>query len=154
LHDIGKVFVGQKEGTHASIGAQFMRDQGEPEPVVHAIAAHHDEVAPNSVEAVIVQVADAISASRPGARREDLEGYVERMASLEKFIADHAGVAKAIAMSAGREVRVIVEPSEVDDAGAQELARTIAEHISKEFNVPGEIKVTVIRELRAEAVAH
>jgi ribonuclease Y len=154
LHDIGKAFVGEREGTHAAIGAQFMRDQGEPEAVVHAIAAHHDEVPPNSVEAVIVQVADAISASRPGARREDLEGYVERMASLEKFIADHAGVAKAIAMSAGREVRVIVEPSEVDDAGAQELARTIAEHISKEFNVPGEIKVTVIRELRAEAVAH
>jgi ribonuclease Y len=121
---------------------------------VHAIAAHHDEVPPETVEAVIVQLADAVSASRPGARREDLDGYLERMESLEKFVAEHTGVTRALAMSAGREVRVVVEPTEVDDAGAQDLARTIAEHISKEFNVPGEIKVTVIRELRAEAVAH
>ncbi len=102
---------------------------------------------------MIVQIADAASAARPGARREDLEGYVERMESLEKLVAEHAGVSRALAMSAGREVRVVVEPSEVDDEGAHELARTIAKHISKDFNVPGEIKVTVIRELRAEAVA-
>ena len=154
LHDLGKAFTGEREGTHAAIGAELARVHGEEEAVAHAIAAHHDEVAPQSVEAVIVQVADAVSAARPGARREDLDGYTERMESLEKFVAEHAGVARALAMSAGREVRVVVEPSEVDDDGAQRLARTLAEHISKEFNVPGEIKVTVIRELRAEAVAN
>ena len=153
LHDIGKAYTGERVGTHAGIGAELAGAHGESSEVVHAIAAHHDEVAPQSVEAVIVQIADAASAARPGARREDLEGYVERMESLEKLVADHAGVSRALAMSAGREVRVIVEPSEVDDEGAHALARTIAEHISKEFNVPGEIKVTVIRELRAEAVA-
>jgi ribonuclease Y len=153
LHDLGKAFTGEREGTHAAIGAELARAHGEEEAVVHAIAAHHDEVAPETVEAVIVQVADAVSAARPGARREDLEGYLERMESLEKFVAEHTGVSRALAMSAGREVRVVVEPSEVDDDGAHQLARTIAEHISKEFNVPGEIKVTVIRELRAEAVA-
>jgi len=153
LHDLGKAFTGEREGTHAAIGAELAKQHGEEDAVVHAIAAHHDEVAPQSVEAVIVQIADAVSASRPGARREDLEGYLERMESLEKFVAEHAGVSRALAMSAGREVRVVVEPSEVDDEGAHQLARTIAEHISKEFNVPGEIKVTVIRELRAEAVA-
>jgi len=153
LHDIGKAFTGEREGTHAAIGAELARSHGEEPAVVHAIAAHHDEVAPQSVEAVIVQIADAVSASRPGARREDLEGYTERMESLEKFVAEHSGVTRALAMSAGREVRVVVEPTEVDDEGAQNLARTIAEHISKEFNVPGEIKVTVIRELRAEAIA-
>ena len=154
FHDLGKAFTGEREGTHAAIGAELARAHGEEEPVVHAIAAHHDEVPPQTVEAVIVQLADAVSASRPGARREDLDGYLERMESLEKFVAEHTGVTRALAMSAGREVRVVVEPTEVDDAGAQDLARTIAEHISKEFNVPGEIKVTVIRELRAEAVAH
>ncbi|MCR6711270.1 MAG: ribonuclease Y [Demequina sp.] len=154
FHDLGKAFTGEREGTHAAIGAELARAHGEEEPVVHAIAAHHDEVPPETVEAVIVQLADAVSASRPGARREDLDGYLERMESLEKFVAEHTGVTRALAMSAGREVRVVVEPTEVDDAGAQDLARTIAEHISKEFNVPGEIKVTVIRELRAEAVAH
>ncbi len=153
FHDIGKAFTGEREGTHAAIGAEIAKAHGEEDAVVHAIAAHHDEVKPESVEAVIVQIADAVSAARPGARREDIDGYVERMESLEKFVRDHVGVNRALAMSAGREVRVIVEPSEVDDEGAQLLARTIAEHISKEFNVPGEIKVTVIRELRAEAVA-
>jgi len=154
LHDLGKAFTGERDGTHAAIGAELAKAHGEDDAVVHAIAAHHDEVPPATVEAVIVQIADAVSASRPGARREDLDGYLERMESLEKFVAEHTGVTKALAMSAGREVRVVVEPSEVDDDGAQALARTIAEHISKEFNVPGEIKVTVIRELRAEAVAH
>ena len=153
LHDLGKAYTGEREGTHAAIGAELAKAHGESDDVVHAIAAHHDEVAPQSIEAVIVQIADAASAARPGARREDLDGYLERMESLEKFVAEHVGVNRALAMSAGREVRVVVEPSEVDDEGAHQLARTIAEHISKEFNVPGEIKVTVIRELRAEAVA-
>lgn len=153
LHDLGKAYSHEREGTHAAIGAQIATGAGESAAVVNAIAAHHDEVEPASVEAVIVQVADAISASRPGARREDVENYVERMNQLEKFVREHAGVSKALAMAAGREIRVVVEPDEVDDAGTRELARTIAEHISQEFNVPGEIKVTVIRELRADAVA-
>jgi len=153
LHDIGKLYTGEREGTHAAIGAQLAARFGESTAVVNCIAAHHDEVPPASVEAAIVQVADAVSASRPGARREELDGYFERMESLEKFVAEHAGVSRALAMSAGREVRVVVEPSEVDDEGAAALARTIAQHISSDFNVPGEIKVTVIRELRAEAIA-
>lgn len=153
LHDLGKAFSHEREGTHAAIGAEIALRAGETPEVVNAIAAHHDEVAPTSVEAVIVQVADAISASRPGARREDVEHYVERMNHLETFVSEHAGVSKAIAMAAGREIRVVVEPDEVDDEGTRELARTIADHISKEFNVPGEIRVTVIRELRADAVA-
>lgn len=153
LHDLGKAYTHEREGTHAAIGAQIAERAGESPAVVNAIAAHHDEVPLETIEAVIVQVADAISASRPGARREDVEHYVERMNSLETFVSDHAGVSKAIAMAAGREVRVVVEPDEVDDEGTRELARTIADHISKEFNVPGEIRVTVIRELRADAVA-
>lgn len=153
LHDLGKAYTHEREGTHAAIGAQIATRAGESDLVVNAIAAHHDEVDSTSVEAVIVQVADAISASRPGARREDVEQYVERMSHLEKFVSDHAGVSKALAMAAGREIRVVVEPDEVDDEGTRVLAHTIAEHISKEFNVPGEIKVTVIRELRADAVA-
>lgn len=153
LHDLGKAYTHQREGTHAAIGADIAQRAGERAEVVNAIAAHHDEVPPSTVEAIIVQVADAISASRPGARREDVEHYVERMNHLEKFVSEHAGVRKALAMAAGREIRVVVEPDEVDDEGTRVLARTIAEHISKEFNVPGEIKVTVIRELRADAIA-
>ncbi|WP_062207977.1 ribonuclease Y [Demequina oxidasica] len=153
LHDLGKAYSHEREGTHAAIGAEIAERAGETDTVVNAIAAHHDEVEPASIEAIIVQVADAISASRPGARREDVEHYVERMNHLETFVSEHAGVKKAISMAAGREVRVVVEPDEVDDEGTRELARTIADHISKEFNVPGEIRVTVIRELRADAVA-
>ncbi|WP_062465048.1 ribonuclease Y [Demequina soli] len=153
LHDLGKAFTHEQQGTHAALGARFAAEHGEEPRVVNAIAAHHDEVAPDSLEAVIVQIADAVSASRPGARREDLDAYVNRMANLERIVLEHHGVTRALAMAAGREVRVIVEPDEVDDAGTQALARTIAEHISKDFTFPGEIKVTVIRELRADAVA-
>ncbi|WP_062377349.1 ribonuclease Y [Demequina pelophila] len=153
LHDIGKVFSHDRQGTHASLGARFALEHGEEPAVVNAIAAHHDEVAQETLEAVIVQVADAVSAARPGARNEDIEGYVHRMARLERLVAEHHGVTKALAMAAGREVRVIVEPDEIDDDGTRTLARTIAEHISKDFTFPGEIKVTVIRELRADAVA-
>ncbi|WP_084104300.1 ribonuclease Y [Demequina sp. NBRC 110056] len=153
LHDIGKAFSHDRDGTHAAIGAQLAREHGESGEVVNAIAAHHDEVPQQTLEAVIVQIADAVSASRPGARREDSDGYVERMESLEHLVAEHAGVVKVVAMAAGREVRVVVEPDIVDDAGTRDLARTIAEHISKDFSFAGEIKVTVIRELRADAVA-
>jgi ribonuclease Y len=153
LHDIGKSFTNEREGTHALLGAAFAREQGESEEVVHAIAAHHDEIPIESVEAVIVQIADALSASRPGARKEDTEGYAERLQSLEESVAQFEGVTKVLAMSAGREIRVIVEPAAVDDAATAELARTIAKHITADFTFPGEIKVTVIRELRADAVA-
>ncbi|WP_062203084.1 HD domain-containing protein [Demequina salsinemoris] len=153
LHDIGKAFTPDQKGTHALLGADFLAEHGEDPLVVSAVAAHHDEVPQLTLEGVIVQIADALSAARPGARREDLDAYVQRMESLEEKVGRHAGVAKAIAMSAGREMRVVVEPDEVDDEGARALARTIAEHISKDFTFPGEIKVTVIRELRADAVA-
>ncbi|WP_062072795.1 ribonuclease Y [Demequina sediminicola] len=153
LHDIGKAFTHERAGTHASLGAQYAAEHGESEVVVNAIAAHHDEVPQESVEAVIVQVADALSAGRAGARRDDADGYIERLENLEELVAEHAGVTRVLAMSAGRDVRVMVEPHEVDDEGVAELARTIAEHISKDLSFPGEIKVTVIRELRADAVA-
>ncbi|MFN3865307.1 MAG: ribonuclease Y [Demequina sp.] len=153
LHDIGKAFTHEREGTHAAIGAALAAEHGEPEALVNAIAAHHDEVPQTTLEAVIVQVADAVSASRPGARREDVDGYLERMEGLERLVAEHEGVVKVLAMAAGREVRVVVEPDAVDDEGTRELARTIAEHISRDFSFAGEIKVTVIRELRADAVA-
>ncbi|BDZ61386.1 hypothetical protein GCM10025873_11770 [Demequina sediminis] len=153
LHDLGKAFTHEQSGTHAALGARFAAEHGEDGAVVNAIAAHHDEVAPESLEAVIVQVADAISAARPGARREDLDAYVTRMEHLERLVLNHHGVTRVLAMAAGREVRVIVEPDEIDDAGTHALARTIAEHISTDFTFPGEIKVTVIRELRADAVA-
>ncbi|MFW2513566.1 ribonuclease Y [Demequina sp. SO4-13] len=153
LHDIGKAFTHEREGTHAAIGAAFAAEHGESEMVVNAIAAHHDEVPQTTLEGIIVQVADAVSASRPGARREDVDGYVDRMEGLERLVAQHEGVVKVLAMAAGREVRVVVEPDSVDDDGTRDLARTIAEHISRDFSFAGEIKVTVIRELRADAVA-
>ena len=153
LHDIGKAMTGNHDGTHAQLGARAAREAGESPDVVNAIEAHHDEVPQQTIEAVIVQVADAVSASRPGARREDVDAYVERMESLEKLVEEHEGVAHVYAMAAGRELRVAVEPSIVDDDGAKELARTIAEHIEKDFSFAGEIKVTVIRETRADFVA-
>ena len=153
LHDLGKAFTHERSGTHASIGAELAAEHGESAEVVNAIAAHHDEVEQDTLEAVIVQVADAVSASRPAARREDVDSYIERMGNLEKLLGDHPGVTKVLAMSAGREVRVIVEPDQIDDDGTRALARTIAERINTEFTIPGEIKVTVIRELRAEMLA-
>lgn len=153
LHDIGKAMMGDHAGTHAQLGARAAHEAGETPDVVNAIGAHHDEVPQETIEAVIVQVADAVSASRPGARREDVESYVERMESLEKLVEEHEGVAHVYAMASGRELRVAVEPSVVDDDGAKELARTIAEHIERDFSFAGEIKVTVIRETRADSVA-
>ncbi|MDE0573358.1 ribonuclease Y [Demequina sp. B12] len=153
LHDIGKAFTHEKSGTHAAIGAEFAAAHGESKAVVNAIAAHHDEVAQETVEAVIVQVADAVSASRTGARRDDADSYTERLENLEHLVAEHTGVSRVLAMSAGRDVRVMVQPDEVSDEALPELARTIAEHISNDLSFPGEIKVTVIRELRADAVA-
>ncbi|GEL94288.1 ribonuclease Y [Cellulomonas composti] len=153
LHDIGKALTAELPGTHASIGADLARRHGESDVVVNAIAAHHDEVPLETVEAVLVQVADAISAARPGARRQELDQYIERMDKLEALVAAHAGVRRALAMSAGREVRVLVEPEQVDDRALPQLAVAIARHIEADLAYPGEIKVTVVRELRASATA-
>ena len=153
LHDIGKAMSADVPGTHALVGAELARRFGESAVVVNAIAAHHDEVPPETVEAVLVQAADAASAARPGARREELDQYVERMDKLEQLVAAHPGVRRALAMSAGREVRVVVEPTEVDDFALPQLAVAIAKHIEADLTYPGEIKVTVVRELRASATA-
>lgn len=153
LHDIGKALTHEAEGSHAIVGADLARQYGESEDVVHAIEAHHNEVEPRTVEAVITQAADAISGGRPGARRESLEAYVERLHRLEEIAQGHEGVDKVFAMQAGRDVRVMVKPDVVDDIEAQVLARDIAKQFEQELTYPGQIKVTVIRESRATEVA-
>jgi len=153
LHDIGKALSPERTGTHAVLGAELARRCGESPAVVNAIAAHHDEVPTETVEGVIVQAADAVSAARSGARRDDLDQYVERMERLESLVAAHPGVRRVLAMAAGREVRVVVEPSEVDDLALPGLAQSIARQIEADFSYPGEIKVTVVRELHASATA-
>lgn len=153
LHDIGKGFTGAASGSHAALGALLAERSGESSVVVNAIAAHHGEVDAKSVEAVLVQAADATSAARPGARRDDLDRYVERMEQLEALVAGHPGVNRVLAMASGHEVRVVVEPSEVDDTELAGLATAIAAHIEKDLDYPGEIAITVVRELRATATA-
>jgi ribonuclease Y len=153
LHDIGKALTHETEGSHALVGADLARAYGEHEDVVHAIEAHHNEVEPRTVEAVITQAADAISGGRPGARRESLEAYVERLHRLEEIALSKRGVEKVFAMQAGRDVRVMVAPDVVDDIAAQVLARDIAKQFEEELTYPGQIKVTVIRESRATETA-
>jgi ribonuclease Y len=153
LHDVGKALTHEVEGSHAAVGADVARRCGEHEDVVHAIAAHHDEVEPHTLEAVLVQAADAISGGRPGARRESLESYVTRLQRLEQIALGHEGVDKVYAMQAGREVRVMVLPDTVDDIQAQVLAREIAKQVEHELTYPGQIRVTVVRESRATEVA-
>src|SRR3954453_5503536 len=149
LHDIGKAVSHEIEGPHALVGGDLARRHGEPEAVAHAMEAHHNEVEPQTVEAVIVQAADALSGARPGARGESLEQYVKRLRDLEHIATRHTGVDKVYAMQAGREIRVIVAPDSIDDDGAIALSRGIAREIEKELEYPGQIKVTVIRESRA-----
>jgi ribonucrease Y len=149
LHDIGKAVSHEIEGPHALVGGDLARRHGEPEAVAHAMEAHHNEVEPQTVEAVIVQAADALSGARPGARGESLEHYVKRLRELEQLANRHEGVDKVYAMHAGREIRVIVAPGAVDDDAAVALSRAIARDIEKELEYPGQIKVTVIRESRA-----
>jgi ribonuclease Y len=149
LHDIGKAVSHEVEGPHALVGGQLARRYKEAEAVAHAMEAHHNEVEPQTIEAVIVQVADAASGARPGARGESLERYVSRLHELEAIATRHEGVEKVYAMHAGREIRVIVEPEAVDDDGAALLSHAIAREVEKELNFPGQIKVTVIRESRA-----
>jgi ribonucrease Y len=149
LHDIGKAVSHEIEGPHALVGGDLARRHGEPEAVAHAMEAHHNEVEPQTVEAVIVQSADALSGARPGARGESLEQYVKRLRDLEHLATRHEGVDKVYAMQAGREIRVIVAPNAIDDDAAILLSRAIARDIEKELEYPGQIKVTVIRESRA-----
>jgi ribonucrease Y len=149
LHDIGKALTHEVQGSHALIGAEIARRYGEPEDVVHAIEAHHNEVEVRTVEAVLTQAADAISGGRPGARRESLEAYIKRLERLEQIALAQEGVEKVFAMQAGREIRVMVKPSDVDDIQAQVIARDVAKQVEDELTYPGQIRVTVVRESRA-----
>jgi ribonucrease Y len=153
LHDIGKALTHEVEGSHALIGAEIAHRYGEPADVVHAIEAHHNEVEVRTVEAVLTQAADAISGSRPGARRESLEAYVKRLERLEEIATAHEGVDKVFAMQAGREIRVMVKPDRVDDMQAQVIARDVAKQVEEELTYPGQIRVTVVRESRATEFA-
>src|SRR3954447_17058794 len=136
LHDVGKAVTHEIEGPHALVGGELARKYGEPEAVAHAMEAHHNEVEPQTVEAVIVQAADALSGARPGARGESLESYVSRLRDLEQLAARHKGVDKVYAMQAGREIRVIVEPEAIDDTGMVALSRDIARQIEQELEYP------------------
>jgi ribonuclease Y len=148
LHDLGKI-IPDAEVPHALLSQELMLRYGESPAAAHAAGAHHDEIPRETVEDNIVQMADAISAARPGARREVLETYVKRLQKLEKIAEDFPGVEKTYAVQAGREIRLMVQPEVVDDAAAQRLAREAARRIEEEMDYPGHIKVTVIRETRA-----
>ncbi len=153
LHDIGKALTHEVEGSHALIGADLARKYGESDDVVHAIEAHHNEVQPQTIEAVLTQAADACSGGRPGARRESLEAYVKRLERIEEIAASKVGVDKVFAMQAGREIRVMVRPDDIDDIGAAVLARDVAKQIEEELTYPGQIRVTVVRESRVTELA-
>jgi ribonuclease Y len=153
LHDIGKVLTHEHEGTHVQLGVEVCRRHGESEAVINCIEAHHDDVPHDSSESVLVQASDAVSGSRPGARREAFETYVKRLTKLEEIAGGYPGVEKTTVIQAGREVRVIVQPEKIDDAAAQTLSETIARRIEQELQYPGQIRVTVIRETRATDVA-
>lgn len=153
LHDLGKAIDQDVEGTHVKLGVTFAQKAGETPEVLHAMEAHHGDVDARTVEAVIVQVCDAISAARPGARRDTLEAYIKRLEKLETLAKSFPGVEKCYAIQAGREVRVIVEPNKIDDASATKLAHDIAKKIEAELEYPGEVKVTVIRETRSSDTA-
>jgi ribonuclease Y len=149
LHDLGKALTHEEEGSHALISARYAKRLGESDGVVHAIEAHHYEVQPQTVEAVLVITADAISASRPGARGESLESYIKRLESLEELAGQKPGVDRVYALQAGREIRVIVKPEEIGDDDAVLMSHEIAREIEQQLDYPGQIKVTVIRESRA-----
>jgi ribonuclease Y len=149
LHDVGKVLTHEHEGTHVQLGVEVATKYGEPPVVINCIAAHHDDVPHDSAVSVIVQAADAVSGSRPGARREAFETYVKRLTAIEQIAGEFAGVEKVFAIQAGREVRVVVSPNAVDDVKANTLAQQISRKIEGDLQYPGQIKVVVIRETRA-----
>lgn len=149
LHDIGKSVDHEAEGTHVTLGVEILKKYKESEDVMNAVAAHHGDTDPKSLEAVLVQIADTASAARPGARRETVDTYIKRLQKLEEICSEYKGVDKSFAIQAGREIRIIVKPDEIDDAAAVVMARNIANQIEKEMNYPGQVKVNVIRETRA-----
>ena len=149
LHDIGKALTHEIEGSHVSIGVDVAKKYKEPEAVIHAIEAHHNDVEPRSTIAWIVQAADAISAARPGSRRENVENYIKRLEKLEEIANSFPGVDNCFAIQAGREIRIIVKPEVIDDDRMVLLAREIAEKIESELDYPGQIKVHLVRESRA-----
>jgi ribonuclease Y len=149
LHDLGKAVDHEVDGPHALIGYELAKRYGVPERVANAIGSHHAEMEQGSIEAVLVQAADAISSARPGARRESLESYVKRIRALEQVAREFQGVDEVFAIQAGREVRIIVRPDQVDDVESMRLSRDIAAKIEESLQYPGQIKVTVIRETRA-----
>lgn len=153
LHDIGKALGPEWEGPHALTGMEYLRSLGEKEAILHAVGAHHHEIEPTTPEAVLVILADTISASRPGARRESLENHIKRLTALEAIANSFPGVDRSYAVQAGREVRLIVKPEKIDDLGARRLALQVAKRIEGELEYPGQIKVTVIREMRASEIA-
>jgi ribonuclease Y len=149
LHDVGKVLTHNSEGTHVELGVEVARKYGESAAVINCIQAHHDDVPHESTESVLVQAADAISGSRPGARREAFESYVKRLTRLEEIANAFPGVEKSNVIQAGREIRVVVTPERIDDGAAAQLSESIARKIEGELQYPGQIKVVVIRETRA-----
>jgi ribonucrease Y len=149
LHDIGKAIDHEQEGSHVQLGVDAARKYGESENIIHAIEAHHNDVEPKSIEAVLVQAADGISAARPGARRETLESYIKRLENLEKIASSFEGVQRVFAIQAGREVRIMVEPEQMDDMKSYQLSKDIAKKVEAELQYPGQIRITVIREVRA-----
>ena len=153
LHDIGKAVDQTQEGTHIQLGVEMARKYGEKENIIHAIEAHHDDVTANTIEAVLIKLADTISAGRPGARRDTLEIYIKRLQKIEEIVNSYKGIKQSFAVQAGREVRVIVESEMFDDLASQKLARDIAKKIEDELDYPGQIRVTVVREFRTVEVA-
>ena len=153
LHDIGKAVDHELEGTHVELGVEMCKRYHESPEVIHCIAAHHNDIEPTTVEAVLVQAADAISAARPGARRESIENYIRRLEKLEEIASSFQGVEKSFAIQSGREVRIMVKPEDITDEGTLVLAREIAKRIENELEYPGQIKVNVIRETRCTEFA-
>ncbi len=153
LHDIGKAVDQTQDGTHIELGVELARKYGEKEEVIHAIAAHHDDIAAETIEAVLVKLADAVSAGRPGSRRDTLEIYIKRLQKLEEIATSYDGIKQSFAVQAGREVRVIVQPEKFDDVASAKLSRDIAKRIEDELDYPGQIRVTVVREVRVTEVA-
>ncbi len=153
LHDIGKAVDQTQEGTHIQLGVELASRFGERPEVIHAIEAHHDDVVANTIEAVLVKVADAISAGRPGARRDTLEIYIKRLQKIEEIVNSYDGIKQSFAVQAGREVRIIVEAEKFDDLASQKLARDVAKRIEDELDYPGQIRVTVVREFRTTEIA-
>lgn len=153
LHDIGKAVDQTQDGTHIELGVELARRYGEKEEIIHAIEAHHDDVTANTIEAVLVKLADAISAGRPGSRRDTLEIYIKRLKKIEEIASSYEGIKQSFAVQAGREVRIIVQPDMFDDLASSKLARDIAKRIEEELDYPGQIRVTVVREIRTTEIA-